>query len=73
MASGGAKRKPTKQPRRQLRDEWLDHFQWLTRVPEDDTRAFCKVCVKEMNAELTQLERHQVNIRNMIKIQLQDH
>ena len=68
MAERGAKRKAeTKQPRRELRAEWLDQFKgWLEPVPDEPTRAFCKICVKGMNAELTQLERHEVNIPRKI-------
>ena len=63
MAARGAKRKQTKNEPRQMRAEWLHEFSsWLERVPGDESRAFCKICVKEFNAERTQLVRHKVNI-----------
>ena len=35
--------------------------EWLAPVPGLPTRALCQLCSKEMNAELTQLKRHEVN------------
>ena len=63
MAARGVKRKPTVHPQRNLRPEWLDEFpSWPQPMPEDVTRAWFKICAKDMNAEHTQLVRHEVNI-----------
>ena len=74
MADRGAKRKATKNPRRNMCPTWLDEFKdWLEPVEGDTTSAYCKICTKEMNAELTQLERHQVNIPMNVFAIYRDH
>ena len=62
MATRGVKRKLPKNPPRIFKDEWMALFpEWLAPVPGLPTRALCQLCSKEMNAELTQLKRHEVN------------
>lgn len=50
-------------PKRKMRDEWLlneEFSPWLTRVEGDPEKAFCSMCNKELNAELSTIKRHKV-------------
>ncbi|KAG7160728.1 hypothetical protein Hamer_G024960 [Homarus americanus] len=44
-----------------FRDAWLnkEDFQpWLSRIEDNPSRAFCKICKREVRAELTAIKRH---------------
>ncbi|KAG7162301.1 hypothetical protein Hamer_G007815 [Homarus americanus] len=47
--------------KRSFRDAWLNNedFQpWLSRVEDNPSKALCKICKREVSAELTAIKRH---------------
>lgn len=50
-------------PKRKFKDDWFqieDYRHWLERVQGDPTKASCRPCHKEFNAEITTIRRHKV-------------
>lgn len=44
-----------------FRDQWLNDSRfekWLSKVEEDDTRCYCNLCKRQLNARISDIERH---------------